>query len=241
MSLSRRQFLVWTASASALGACQGPDSARPAPARLPDERPGEAPPAAAPYADSVDALFDVLLPAERNASGVIISRGAREVGVDQILEIEKLARLLVAQGLVAPVPESVLVAFDDVGGLARPALNRALDVRAQLERVGARFFELPRARQEAIVAQAFEDDATKPTMQVLRAACQLAYLGAVTNDVGLQQVGFPPFEDFEKGLACSGYPRMRNGRVDDYTYNRAPQPTVGDDVSLILTPGGDLR
>ncbi len=241
MSLSRRQLLVWTASASGLGACQGPGSAKPAPAKLPVEYPGEAPPATSPYADSVDALFDVLLPSERNESGVVVSQGAREVGVDQILEVEKLARLLVAQGLVSPVPEGVLVAFDDVSGVVRPALNRALDVRAQLERIGARFFELPRARQEAIVAQAFEDDATQPAMQLLRAACQLAYLGAVTNDVGLRQVGFPPFEDFETGLACSGYPRMRNGQVDDYTFNRAPQPTVGDDVSLILTPGGDLK
>lgn len=210
------------------------------------------------FGDSVDALFDTLLPAEYDARGRLLSAGAREAGVDQIIESQHLARLLVLQGLVAPLPEAVLVALDDLTGSARSTLNALLDARAQVERPLARFHQLPLERRNAIVDSAFADDAVRPIMLVMRAACQLAYLGAVTSDVGLRQVGLPAFERFADGLAVSGYPRTKTGRLidartedlgalqragelDDYTLNLQPQPTPTDDLSQVLTPDGNLR
>ena len=39
----------------------------------------------------------------------------------------------------------------------------------------------------------------------------------------------------------SGYPRtLPDGTIDDYTDNRAPAATPGDDLSLVLDARGDL-
>lgn len=256
-SLTRRELLAWAAAAGVLPACgPGSSSEKPDP-KLPAQTPSREPAAPLPYSDSVDALFDVLLPAERE-NGLIVSIGAREAGVDRVLELEHFARLAVAQGFIAPLPETVLTALDDLGTAGRTALNRALDARAQLELPLKRFHELDRPTQERIVERAFEDDATRPVMLALRAACFVAWLGAVVNDAGLRDLGFPAFENFDDGLAVSGYPRTKAGRLvnaatedlralessgqlDDYTVNRVPPPTPGDDLSLVLTTDGDLR
>ena len=50
-------------------------------------------------------------------------------------------------------------------------------------------------------------------MWVVRSACFVAYLGAAYSDVGLREIGFPPFENLADGLAVSGYPRTRTGRL----------------------------
>ena len=242
-ALTRRDVFLWATSAAALQGCGLFTHVEPREPtlKLPDEIPaGDAKPKSV-YGDSVDALFDVLLPVELDAHGAVVSAGAREAGVDQVLETEHFVRLAIAQGFLMPLREEVLVALDDLGGSARQALNGVLDARAQLERPNARFHELPRSTQERIADKAFDDDATKPLMLAARAACFTAYLGAVSSDVGLREVGFPAFENFAEGLAVSGYPRMTNGKLDDYTFNRVPQATVGDDLSLILTPEGDLR
>jgi hypothetical protein len=223
--LKRRELLRWAAAAGLLGACSDGVGLKPT-LMLPDE-PGTQPPSSPPlYADSVDALFDVLLPAEAG------SPGAREAGVDRVLEVEHFARLAVAQGLLPPLDEGVLSALDDLSGTARGALNATLDARAQLERPLARFSELDRTTQEKIVAHGFEDDAQRPVLLVMRAACFVAWLGAVVNDAGLRDVGFPPFENFDDGLASSGF--------SDYSVNQPPAATAGDDLSSLLTAGGDL-
>jgi hypothetical protein len=94
-------------------------------------------------------------------------------------------------------------------------------------------------------------------MLVLRAACFTSFLGAIDSDAGLRAVGFPAFEDMAAGIAVSGYPRTRDGRLidaetedldalaragelDDYTYNLQPEPTPGDDLSLVINADGDL-
>ena len=242
-ALTRREVFLWAASTAALQGCgllARPESRDPT-LKLPDEVPADDARAKSPYGDSVDALFDVMLPVERDAHGVVSSVGAREAGVDQVLETEHFVRLAIAQGFLSPLRDEVLVVLDDLSGMARQALNTALDARAQLERPNARFHELPRATQERIAERAFEDDSTRALMTAARAACFVAYLGAVSSDAGLRELGFPAFENFAEGLAVSGYPRMTEGRLDDYTFNRAPQATVGDDLSLVLTAEGDLR
>jgi hypothetical protein len=223
--LKRREILQWAAAAGLLHACGDGPVLKPT-LMLPDEPGTSTPPAAPAYADSTDALFDVLLPAEAG------SPGAREAGVDRVLEVEHFARLAVAQGLLPPLDESVLSALDDLTGTARDALNAALDGRAQLEQPLMRFSELDRATQEKLVTHAFDDDAQRPVMLVMRAACFVAYLGAVENDLGLRDVGFPPFQSFDDGLASSGF--------SDYSANQPPVATVGDDLSSVLTAGGDL-
>jgi hypothetical protein len=223
--LKRRDLLQWAAAAGLLGACGDGMGLKPT-LKLPDEPGTGTPPSPPVYADSVDALFDVLLPAEAT------SPGAREAGVDRVLEVEHFARLAVAQGLVPPLDESVLSALDDLTGTARGALNAALDGRAQLERPLARFSELDRVTQERIVTHGFDDDTQRPVLLVMRAACFVAWLGAVVSDAGLRDVGFPPFENFDDGLASSGF--------SDYSVNQPPAATAGDDLSAVLTAGGDL-
>jgi hypothetical protein len=225
--LTRRELISWAAAAGLFQAC-GPAVSGPATTlKLPDQTPSRDPANAPVYADSVDALFDVLLPLEAN------SIGAREAGVDLVLETEHFARLAVAQGFVMPLPETTLEALDDLAVAARATLNAALDARAQVEKPLSKFSELDRETQENIVAAGFADDAQRPVLLVLRAACFTAYLGAVTSDAGLQEIGFPPFESFADGLASSGFA--------DYSVNQPPVATVGDDLSAVLTPLGDLQ
>jgi hypothetical protein len=159
--------------------------------------------------------------------------------------------------LLPPLPEADVRRLGGASDLFRAALNAELAVLAARERPLTAFRDLPRATQERIVTEAFDDDARRPLMLVARAACFLAFLGAITNDVGLRYAGFPPFESFADGLAVSGYPRTKSGRLvdaskedlpslaakgdlDDYTYNRAPALTAGDDLSTVLDADGDL-
>jgi hypothetical protein len=208
------------------------DAGPPSPALPAETGSGHASPSA--YSDGVDALCDVLLPAEHDGSGKLLSVGAREAGVARVIS-----------------------RFSDLGAAFRETLNRALDAAALVQKPLTKFQDLPRALQEAAVDQAFDDPAQKTALLVVRAACMTAYLGAVENDAGLQDVGFPPFESFADGLAVRGYPRTKSGRLvdatteslaqldadgdlDDYTYNREPEPTPGDDLSNVLDANGDL-
>ena len=231
------------------------DANAPSPS-LPPET-GSGPVAPSAYSDAVDALSDVLLPAERDGAGKVLSVGAREAGAHEVLRAASFVPLAQAQGLLPPLPDSVMTRLADLDGAFRDALNAALDAAALLQKPLTKFQNLPRALQEAAVDQAFADPAQKPALLVVRAACLTAYLGAVQNDAGLQDVGFPPFESFADGLAVSGYPRTKAGRLvdaatedlaalaasgdlDDYTYNREPEPTPGDDLSSVLDANGDL-
>ncbi len=225
-------------------------------ASLPGET-GSGPAAGHAYSDNLDALADVLLPAERDASGKVTSVGAREAGVHEVLGTASFVPLAQAQGLLPAFGDAVTARLSDLNGPFRDATNAALDLLALAQRPLTAFRDLPRALQEAAVDQAFADPAMRPAMLVVRAACLTAYLGAVVNDAGLRDVGFPPFESFADGRAVSGYPRTKSGRLvdasteslaqldaagelDDYTYNRAPAPTPGDDLSTVLDASGDL-
>lgn len=226
--------------------------------KLPDQIPDGEPPMRGLYSDSVDALFDVLLPTERDAAGKVLVAGARDAGVDRVLRTESFIQLAIAQGLVRPIADEVVKGIEDLSGAVRTMMNRRLDALATLEKPQAAFHELPLGLQTAIVARLFDDDAARPLMLVLRAVAFVAYLGAVESDVGLRALGFPAFESLGDGRAVSGYPRTRSGRLvdakneslvvlaaagelDDYTLNRAPVPTVGDDLSLVLDAQGDLK
>ncbi len=209
------------------------------------------------YSDATDALCDVLLPAERDSAGKLLSVGAREAGVAKVLRVASFVPLAQAQGLLPPLPDSVMTRLADLDGAFRNALNVALDAAALVQKPLTKFQDLPRALQEAAVDQAFADPAQKSALLIVRAACMTAYLGAVESDAGLKDVGFPPFESFADGRAVSGYPRTKSGRLvdakseslqqldangdlDDYTYNREPEPTTGDDLSHVLDANGDL-
>ncbi len=234
MQLTRRQAFVFLSAGGAwlLGCTPDAEPVRLDP-KLPAQIPGGEPKPASKYADSVDALFDVLLPAEGEVPG------SREAGADLVLRSEGFLALAIGQGLVRPFDDTLVRQLDDLSGTVRALLNRRLDALATLERPLTAFDELPSALQVTLVARLFDEDASRPLMLVIRAVAFTAFLGAVHNDLGLRAVGFPAFES--NGLAVSGYPRMTNGRVDDYTFNRAPAPTPGDDLTLALDPGGDLR
>ena len=238
-----------------IAGCAPPaDGRAPSPA-LPDETPsGSVSPEV--YADAVDALCDALLPAEYDLNGTLSSAGAREAGVADVLAIKNFVALAIAQGLLPPLPDAVVSAASDLPGAFRGALNATLDARAQVERPLGAFKDLPQATREEIVTGMLADLATKDAVAVVRAACFTAYLGAVTADLGLRDVGFPPFEDFADRRAVSGYPRTLSGRLvgpnedlstlaargelDDYTYDLEPAPTPGDDLSRVLDANGDL-
>ncbi len=255
-SFSRRQTLTALLGAG-VWACR-PATQPEDPAHLPPQLPIEPAPERPAFFDNVDALFDVLVPVERDAQGRLVSPGAREARADRVLQTERFVRLAMRQGLLPVLPEPVVDALADLSGQVRATVNRQLDALATQERPLTAWRELSRGAQEKLLAQALEDPAMRPALTVLRAACFVGYLGAVASDVGLRAVGFPAFERFEEGIAVSGYPRTRDGRLvdpakeslaalaaagqlDDYTYNRAPAPTPGDDLSLVLDANGDLR
>lgn len=253
--LTRRQTIyALLAGTSALAGCSTQQDQRDA-FKLPEEPPNDRVDSTA-FADNVDALADLLLPAERDGDRVT-SPGAREAGFDRVLEDADFAKLLQQQGLLPPLPDAIARSFDGAGGSFRRIMNAALDAWAARERALTSFRELPPSIRATVVDRAFDDPALGPALSIVRAACFAAFLGAEVSDVGLREVGFPPFESFEDRLAVSGYPRTKSGRVidaakedlgklaaagdlDDYTYNRAPAPTAGDDLSAILTPDGDL-
>lgn len=209
------------------------------------------------FEDSVDAAFETILPAERDAAGRVTVPGAREAGAGRLLESEGFGLFALAQGFVPKVSDRALAIIEQTGPAIRAALNVELDVLASARRPLVAFADLPAKLREEILGAALDDPTRAGPMLLVRAACLTAYLGAVTSDVGLRAVGFPPFEDFANGRAVSGYPRTRSGRLvdaanedllalaahgdlDDYTFDRAPEPTPEEDLSAIVNAAGDL-
>lgn len=235
--LTRRQALLGLGlglfAATTQTACDVSDSTRDAQKRGAPK--GTLDGAAAGFTDNVDALFDLIIPAERDAVGNLISPGAREAKPDGILSIDRFAALASALGFLPPLSEATLRGFAELGGAFRVAINANLDALAFVERPLTPFRDLPRESQEAVVARAFDDERQRPAMLVLRAAAFFAWLGAITSDVGLRAVGFPPFEDFAAGIAVSGYPMGG----EDYTFNEEPKATT-DDLDGVLDAYGDL-
>lgn len=224
---------------------------------LPNQVPGGEVPGRPRHADDVAALCDVLLPTEYDRAGKLASPGASEANVDGVLRIQDFVAVATAQGILPPLPTTLVARLSGAADALRAAANADLAVLASRHKPLTAFRDLPRALQEKVVADAFADDAQRPLLVVLRAATFLAFLGAVTNDVGLRAVGFPPFESFEDGLAVSGYPRTKGGRLidaskedlaslagkgdlDDYTYNREPARLAGDLLATVLDAAGDL-
>lgn len=175
---------------------------------LPDQK-GDGTPKEA--TDDVDALLDTLLP------------DVHESKVSDVLAMKDFGRIAFDRGFVPVAPPD----FDTV----RAALNADL---ARLAFPLARFADHPREMREHLIEKAVVE---QPIFAALRAACFFAWLGGFTNDVGLQAVGFPPYENLADGLAVSGYPRKNaDGTIDDYTYDRAPAASI----ALGLDENGDL-
>lgn len=258
--LTRRQAMevLFGVSMLAAAGCApgGEDRATPA-FSLPDQVPGDDVAQRPRHADDVAALCDVLLPTERDQANAIVSPGAAEADVDGVLLIQDFVAVATAQGLVPPLPDAAVARLSGAADAFRAAANAELAVLAARHRPLTAFRDLPRDLQEKVVTEAFADDLQSPVLLVLRAATFLAFLGAVTNDLGLRVVGFPQFESFADGRAVSGYPRTKGGRLvdatredlaslagkgdlDDYTYNREPGPTPGDPLATILDAAGDL-
>jgi len=192
------------------------------------------------FNDNVDALLDVLLPAERDPRGVVTQPGAREVGAGALLDFQTFVPLAQTQALVPALPDELARLLDDFDMALRAALNIDLDVLASLQEPLTPFRSLSRARQEAAIDEAFDDPARRPLYALVRAVAFAAYLGAGSSDAGLVAVGYPPFDDFNDGLALTGYPRTIDGVLVDYTYNLEPETTTGVDLGQVLDPGGDL-
>lgn len=188
-------------------------------------------------ADNLRAAMDVMIPAAPDGVGAV------EAGALEVLALERFVPLARGLGLLPALPPDWQ---DAVAGGADPLLQTLLaaelDAMAFEQRALTPFRYLSRAQQEEAIALATADPRRRPAMQLLRSVSLWAYLGAVVNDLGLRAVGFPPFEDFDDRLAVSGYPRtLPDGTIDDYTDNRAPAATPGDDLSLVLDARGDLR
>lgn len=203
------------------------------------------------------AAFDVLLPSERDADGQLVSPGANDVGTLDMLRLANFVpaarRLNLLPGLPA-VLDRTPEAFDEA---VRFVLAADLDALAFAQRPFTAFRRLPRALQEAALDEGFEDPERAVGLTFLRAACFLAFLGGSESKIGLEAIGFPKFEDPGANIAVRGYPRTIDGRLvdantedlaalaaqgvlDDYTYNRAPAPTAGEDLSALLDAHGDL-
>jgi len=206
------------------------------------------------YEDNVDALLDVILPADRGPDGSVLSPGARELQAGRLFGDNDFVALATGLGLLPALKsDAVQAATASEGGL-RTAINALLDVRASRVSPLTKFSELTRGDQISAVDDAIADDTAKPFIDIVRVVAFVAYLGATYADDGLVEIGFPPYEDFANGLAVSGYPRTTAGRLvdattenlnalaasgtlDDYTYNLAPAaPTV----ALGLDANGDL-
>jgi hypothetical protein len=166
--------------------------------------------------------------------------GSVEAGAERVLSLDNFVFLARAQGLLP----NVAADFEAPGGFDEAfhrLLNADLDALAFLQRPLTEFRHLPPHLMEAAVKAGFDDPALAPQLGFVRAACFLAFLGAVHSDAGLVAIGFPPFEDFEQKIAVSGYPRLlASGATDDCTYNRAPDPTPGEDHSLVIDANGDF-
>lgn len=178
------------------------------------------------YEDATDALFDVLLP------------GAREVDAGRFFGDRELVSLVTALGLLSTHDGEALDALADASGGLRAAINVVLDGLASRRAPLARFAELSPASRAALTDEAFDADETRPIIEIVRVVAFVAYLGATYSDAGLVAIGFPPYEDFDAGIAVSGYPRKtKTGAIDDYTYDEEPGPFT---VALGLDDRGDL-
>lgn len=243
MELSRREVLdlLGALGFGVLAGCTGAPYSEEEPEEI-LRTPGNHPPVeGARYTSNLRALMDLLLPAERNGAGQIVSPGALEAGAERVLRLENFVLVAKAQGLLPHVRDDFLSdgrPFDDA--FAR-IIEADLDVLASAQRPLTPFRELPAHLMEAAVRRGFDDPARSPLLQFVRAACFFAFLGAIDDDRGLTAVGFPPFDDLAAGVAVSGYPRvLSDGSVDDYTYNLAPAPTPSDDLTGVVDAGGDL-
>ena len=257
--LSRRQAMIGLffaalaspACAAAGGSGGGTGSNGPA-----DKAPLDPGQVAAPlkYEDSVDALLDVLVPADRDAKGTVTSPGARETSAGQLFGDTELVALAQGLGYLPALSDSALTAAQSSEGGLRAAISAALDVAASRERPLTAFSDLDRDAQLRVVDAMYTDSTLSTLVEVVRVIALVAYLGAIYNDQGLIAVGFPPSENFADGLAVSGYPRTTtgqlinpesanlhalaaNGTLDDYTFNEAPPAFA---VALGLDPRGDL-
>src|SRR4051812_45445970 len=83
---------------------------------------GEVDPSTA-FVDSVDAAFDILIPAERDASGKVLVVGARECGASRLLDENGFALFALAQGFVPRVSDRVLELVGKGGNAFRVAAN----------------------------------------------------------------------------------------------------------------------
>ena len=190
----------------------------------------------------IEALMEVLLPPDVDAHGVIVIPGAREVRAFDVMRARRFVPLAQARGLLPRTLGAEIEDVDAVDQAIAAALAADLSLRATERAPGAAFRDLPRDAQESIADDAFADPRTRDLYAVPRAACVLAFLGAIYTDDGLVAVGYPPFADRGELLASSGYPRTReDGSVDQYSYDRAPARTVEDDLALVLDANGDLR
>ncbi|MCB9736682.1 MAG: hypothetical protein H6745_29235 [Deltaproteobacteria bacterium] len=260
--LSRRSVLKLFGLAPLVAACDLGGASPGGGERPDDDAPDvivhEPPPVDVDHPDNLQAAMDLILPAERDATGALVSPGAVEARAMDVLRLADLLPLTTSLGLLPPRVVDALPPGDTSLALA---IDATLNALAAEERPFTEFRELPRDLRERALVRGFDDDATEPLLTVLRAACMLAFLGAVTNDVGLVAIGFPPFEDPAHGVVVSGYPRLVGaaapldlattdradlvawaaaGQLDDYTFDRAPDPTPGDDLAAVLDAHGDL-
>lgn len=264
--MHRRTLLAWLGASGIVPACIADPSVEAEEPQLPDRDDVDWPDAPSEPLDdaddasveNVEALMDILIPTERDANGEVIAVGALEAGAMDMLE---LSRFLPSARALALIPETATPGFEDLetfDAALRGLLSADLDALAFGQHPLTPFRNLARHEQEAVVRDAMEDPLTRPLLVFARAAAFIAFLGATHNDLGLIYAGFPPFEDFDAGVANRGYPRTSDGRLvdvnaedlaelaargdlEDYTYNLEPPPTVGDDLSAILDENGDLQ
>ncbi len=264
--MNRRAVLMGLSAAGIAPACISEPSLEPHDPELPDRDDVDWPDAPMEPFENADeasianvaALMDVLIPAEHAATGELLAPGALEAGALEMLE---LSRFLPSARALALIPEASTPGFEDLetfDAALRGLLSADLDALAFQKHPLTAFRNLQRHEQDAVVREALSDPLTRPMLLFARAAAFIAFLGAAHNDLGLVYVGFPPFEDFEAGIANRGYPRTKAGRLidpevedlaelaaagdlEDYTYNLEPPPTEDDDLSDVLDERGDLR
>ncbi len=203
------------------------------------------------------AAFDVLLPSERDAEGRVIVPGANDVGTLDMLALANFVPAARQLNLLPVLPAILDRAPETFDEAVRFVLAADLDALAFDQRPFTAFRHLPRELQEAALDEGFADPERAVGLTFLRAACFLAYLGGSDSKAGLVAIGFPPFEDAAANIAVRGYPRTTDGRLvdaetedlaalaaqgvlDDYTYNLAPAPTLGEDLATLIDANGDL-
>ncbi len=221
--MNRRTVLGWLGAAGIVPGCVAEPALEPREPQLPGRDDVDWPDAPAePFEDAdeasianVRALMDVLIPTERDQLGELIAPGALEAGAMEMLE---LSRFLPSARSLALIPEGSVPGFEDLetfDAALRALLSADLDALAFELHPLTPFRSLQRHEQESVVRKAFSDPLTRPMLLFARAAAFVAFLGAAHNDLGLIYVGFPPFEDFEAGIATRGYPRTADGRLVD--------------------------